>query len=202
MPALMLQLLRRRLESCGHDVSCYSYPSMRLTLDENGERLAAHCARMRAEKLHLVGHSMGGLVALAACRVLPAASVGRIVVAGTPYVDSFSARRLERLPGGRRMLGHCITQWLHGPRHDARQPHEVGVIAGSGGVGFGRIIAPDLPQPNDGVVCVRETAVPGMRDRIVLNVSHTAMLASGEVARQIHAFLDHGRFDRPGAGAA
>ena len=55
-------------------------------------------------------------------------------------------------------------------------------------------MAPDLPRPSDGVVSVAETAVPGMRDHIVLHVSHSGMLVSGAVARQICAFLRDGAF--------
>ena len=55
-------------------------------------------------------------------------------------------------------------------------------------------MAPDLPRPSDGVVSVAETAVPGMRDRIVLHVSHSGMLVSGAVARQVCAFLRDGAF--------
>jgi hypothetical protein len=41
---------------------------------------------------------------------------------------------------------------------------------------------------------VAETDVPGMRDRIVLHVSHSGMLVSRAVARQICAFLRDGAF--------
>jgi hypothetical protein len=60
-------------------------------------------------------------------------------------------------------------------------------------------VAPDLPAPSDGVVSVEETRIAGMRDHIVLDVSHTGMLLSGAVARQICAFLRDGRFARENA---
>ena len=122
--------------------------------------------------------------------------MGRIVVAGTPFTDSFSARRLDSFPGGRWLLGECIGEWLREPCAQGLDRYEIGVIAGDGGIGLGRLFAPDLPQPNDGVVSVSETRVPGMRDHIVLQVSHTEMLASREVASQTCAFLDHGQFRR------
>jgi hypothetical protein len=56
------------------------------------------------------------------------------------------------------------------------------------------MVAPDLPRPSDGAVSVAETAVPGMADRIVLPVSHSGVLISREVARQVCAFLRDGAF--------
>ena len=70
----------------------------------------------------------------------------------------------------------------------------MGIIAGTRGFGLGRLVAPDLPQPNDGVVTLAETLVPGVTARVELDVGHTGMLLSPAVARQCCAFLRHGRF--------
>jgi hypothetical protein len=77
---------------------------------------------------------------------------------------------------------------------------EIGVIAGRMPVGAGRIVAPDLPAPHDGAVSVEETRLPGMRDHIVLNVSHSGMLVSRAAAHQIDAFLRHGAFEKTEVG--
>ena len=69
------------------------------------------------------------------------------------------------------------------------------MIAGTRGVGLGRLVAPDLPQPNDGAVAVSETQLAAARDRLELPVSHTGMLFSRQVSRQVRAFLRYGRFE-------
>ena len=189
-------LMRRRLEHCGYTVHAYSYSSVRLTLSEIAERVGRYCNDLGARKLHLVGHSMGGLVALQTAALVPHEYRGRLVLVGTPYAGSFSGRRLAHLPGGRRLLGCSIAHWLSDECVAIPADYEVGVIAGSRGIGLGRLIAPKLPQPNDGVVSVSETHVPNMRDHIVLPVSHSQMLISREVVRQACAFLKHGVFDR------
>jgi len=51
-----------------------------------------------------------------------------------------------------------------------------------------------LPDPNDGVVAVEETKIPGLHDQIVLNVSHSGMLISASVAKQVCMFLQNGNF--------
>jgi pimeloyl-ACP methyl ester carboxylesterase len=188
--------MQRRLERCGYAVRAYTYPSMRLTLEENAERLCRYCHGLTGGKLHLVGHSMGGLVALGLAQRLPPQCRSRVVLIGSPFGESFAARALQRLPGGRAMLGRSMGQWLAVPHATPFDACELGVIAGNGGMGLGRLIAPGLPKPHDGVVNVEETRVPGMRDHIVLPVSHTQMLLSGEVVRQVCAFLEHGKFDR------
>ncbi len=67
-------------------------------------------------------------------------------------------------------------------------------------IGLGRVVAPDLPRPNDGAVTVAETRLAAACDRIELPVSHTGMLFSRRVARQVGAFLRDGRFEHGVAG--
>jgi pimeloyl-ACP methyl ester carboxylesterase len=172
---------------------------MRCTLQENADRLASYCAALECDTLHLVGHSLGGLVALHAVACDRIAKPGRLVLAGTPFAESFSAQRLSRLPGGHTLLGKCVREWLHAAPRLATSGREIGVIAGDLSFGLGRVIAPDLPAPNDGVVRVEETRVPGMRDHLVLHVSHTAMLFAPSVAHAVCAFLRHGRFGSDGS---
>lgn len=185
--------LRWRIARGGYRAVSYSYPSVRLTLTENAERLAQFCRSLDATKLHFVGHSLGGLVVLRMLECVPDLHAGRIVLTGVPFNDSFAAQRLERLPGGRAALGRSIPEWLAGEKTGCRR-HDIGVIAGSIPIGLGRLVAPDLPKPNDGVVCVAETRLPAMLDHIVLRVNHTGMLLSAEIARQIFAFLRNGAF--------
>jgi hypothetical protein len=190
---IVMMLMRRRVARCGYRTFTYSYPTMRLTLTENAARLAAYCRGLAASRLHFVGHSLGGLLVLRMLECAPDIEPGCIVLAGTPFADTFAGRRLARLPGGKLALGKSLAEWLHGEKR-LRPGCEVGVIAGDLGIGLGRIVAPDMQGPNDGVVRVEETRVPGMRDHVVLNVNHTGMLLSKEVTRRICEFLRHGAF--------
>ena len=193
---LVMAPLRPRLARAGFRALAYSYPTVRLTLTQNAQRLARYCRGLDAPRLDLVGHSLGGLVVLAMLDGAPDVAVGRIVLAGVPFAGSHAARRLSRLPGGRTALGRSLPEWLEGGPRDPAAGREIGVIAGSVPVGMGRFVAPDLPRPNDGAVSVRETRMPGMRDHIVLPVSHSGMLLSAEVCRQVSAFLRDGAFAR------
>jgi hypothetical protein len=72
---------------------------------------------------------------------------------------------------------------------------DVGVIAGSVGLGLGRLLA-DLEDEHDGTVMVEETRLPGAKDHLVVATSHTGLVWSAEVANQTRHFLDHGAFRR------
>lgn len=195
---IAMELMRRRIGRCGYRALAYSYPSMRLTLTENTERLIRYCRGLAAPRVHFVGHSLGGLVVL---RVLESATgfvPGRTVLIGTPFVGSFAAQRLAQLPGGRAALGRSFPEWLESARPMLDGRFEIGVIAGKLPIGLGRLVAPGLPGPSDGVVSVAETRLPAMRDHVVLNVSHSGMVLSRVVAHQICAFLRDGAFTHAG----
>ncbi len=190
---LVMEFLARRIGSEGFATQTWSYPSMRLTLSENAERFAQHCRDAALPRLNIVAHSMGGLVALRMLELAPDIRCERLLMLGSPYADSASARRLRQFPGGDLLLGNSIREWLDGPR-PALCAQALGVIAGTRGLGLGALIGSDLSGPHDGVVAVGETAVPGMTERITVHAGHTEMLFSAEVAWQCCAFLRDGRF--------
>jgi pimeloyl-ACP methyl ester carboxylesterase len=192
---ITMELMRRRVARCGYRALAYSYPSMRLTLAENAERLARFCRDVTAPRLHFVGHSLGGLIILRMLERTPGLPPGRVVLAGAPVAGSLAARRLARLPGGRAALGRSAAEWHESTHPGFDTGREIAVISGSLPLGIGRVVAPDLPAPSDGVVSVSETRLPAMRDHIILNVNHFGMLVSRAVARQICAFLREGAFE-------
>jgi pimeloyl-ACP methyl ester carboxylesterase len=196
MHGMVMAWMARRIEHHGYTVHCYSYPTVRLNLAENASRLAAFCDSLGARPLHLVGHSLGGLLIARMLDEPHQLDIGRVVFLGSPYTGSFAARRFSSVPMGRAAVGASIAEWLRGARPGNLAKFEVGAIAGDLGVGLGVMVVPDLPRPHDGTVCVAETEVPGARDHIVLPVSHTGMVMSMRVVRQVCEFLRRGKFAR------
>jgi pimeloyl-ACP methyl ester carboxylesterase len=196
MHGAVMQWMARRIARAGYEVHCYSYPSVRMSLAENARRLTAFCQTLDARPLHLAGHSLGGLLIARMLDEPHRLAVGRVVLMGTPFVDSFAARRLCRVRIGCVAVGASVGEWLLGARPESLAHYDIGVIAGNRGVGLGVMIAPDLPSPHDGTVSVAETHVPGERDHLVLAVNHTQMVISNEVAHQTCAFLRRGNFLR------
>ncbi|UCG73091.1 MAG: alpha/beta fold hydrolase [Chromatiales bacterium] len=202
MHGLVMEPMRWRLEQQhGYAVHAYSYPSVVEGLDANVDRLLAFLRGIRAPRVHLVGHSMGGVLVLRALARVPDAVQGRVVCLGAPLAGSGAAQALKRLRGGEAMLGKLIREsLLQDPMTTYEGPRDVGVIAGDGGFGIGAMLnaleSDALRPPHDGTVTVDETRLPGIRDHIVLSVTHTWMLVSPEVAEQTVHFIKHGEFRR------
>jgi pimeloyl-ACP methyl ester carboxylesterase len=199
-------LLRRRLAG---ELNCealsFSYSSMGVNLRENAQSLTGFLMRIRADTVHLVGHSMGGLMILEVFErgyafahgpvrgsVLPP---GRIVLLGAPVRGSLAARNLAQLPLGRRILGLTAQEVLL-PQRERNWPgtRELGVIAGNLPVGFGRFMGP-FAAASDGTVLVEETHLSGAKDSLIARTTHSGMVYSPLIARQVASFLRDGRFD-------
>jgi pimeloyl-ACP methyl ester carboxylesterase len=192
-------LLRRRLsKSLKAETPAFSYPSVAADITTNAQTLAAFLSTIDADRLHLVGHSLGGLLIWKLFETDPDVHArlpsGRIVMLGSPLGGSRTARKLGRLPLGPRIMGRSIGEELSELRERRwKSPRELGVIAGSMGVGLGLLLG-RLGGPSDGTVLVEETKLEGATERLVLRVSHTGMLLSGVIAARAAAFLSTGRF--------
>ncbi|MBI3527455.1 MAG: alpha/beta fold hydrolase [Betaproteobacteria bacterium] len=192
MNGLAMLPLARRLERCGFAVTRHGYQSVRRGLRENARRLASVCEKSGAP-LNLVGHSLGGLLIMTMLHNHPQVKAHRVVLVGSPYANSVAAQGMARFAASRGLLGRTLQDWLRQPRPPIPDGVELGAIAGDVSIGLGRLFA-HLPRPNDGVVILDETHVPGAADSIVLHTSHSAMLVSPAVARAACAFLKNGRF--------
>jgi pimeloyl-ACP methyl ester carboxylesterase len=194
---VVMTVLARRIARYGFRVANYSYPSVRLTLSENSERLARFCAPLGGG-LHFVGHSLGAVLISRLLADYARIAANRVVLLAPPFIDTYAGRQLASVAVGRVAMGHSISEWLAVDRPGGLEQFEIGVIAGRASVGLGRVVAPGLASPNDGTISVAETRVPGMRDHIELPVSHSGMVFSRNVAREVCAFLRDGRFSRRG----
>jgi pimeloyl-ACP methyl ester carboxylesterase len=193
--------LRRRLaQDLDADARVFSYPSVAANATTNAQALAKFLTAIRADTLHLVGHSLGGLVILKLfeedaanqARLPP----GRIVLLGSPVRGSRTAQNLARLPFGKKIMGSSVGEELLLSRERRwNRSRDLGVIVGDLGFGLGRLVG-TLEGPSDGTILVEETQLDGAADRVVLRVSHTGMLFSAAVARAAGAFLSTGRFSR------
>jgi pimeloyl-ACP methyl ester carboxylesterase len=193
MTGAVCALLARRLRACGFEALLFSYPSVRIALEQVALRLERFVREHSAGPVHFVGHSLGGLVVLELLARAPELPAGRVVLLGSPSTSSLAAEQLARSRAGRVLAGRALPQWRpeHGMAVSKRV--ETGAIAGTARFGVASLVV-TLPRPNDGAVTVAETQLPGLQDHLVLHVTHSGLLVSARVAREVCAFLAHGRF--------
>lgn len=196
MHAATMAVLGARLSRSGFAFHDFGYRSVTAPLAANAAALAAFIDGVPGSTVHLVCHSLGGVIACAMLEGRVPSRLHRIVCLGSPLRGSGAAARLARWPGGRRLIGKCLCELQdRGGLAAWRAGVEVGSIAGSLPLGFGRLFG-RFAEPNDGTVAVAETVIEGLADHIVLPVSHMALLWSSAVAAQTEHFLRHGRFAR------
>jgi pimeloyl-ACP methyl ester carboxylesterase len=191
--------LRRRLaQDLAAETLAFSYPSVVANATANAQALKEFLAGIRADTLHLVGHSLGGVVILKLFEDAAAAQLpeGRVVLLGSPLRGSRVAESLARMPFGKKIMGRSVGEELLVPRERQwNRTRDLGVIAGDLGIGLGRLIGTH-GVPSDGTILVEETQLDGAADHVVLRVSHSGMLFSAAVARAAGVFLSTGRFAR------
>lgn len=187
-----MALMARRLRSRGHAVEVFSYPTRNRCLDGHADALHGFLRGIKTDQLHLVGHSLGGLVILNLLRRYDDLPPGRVVLMGTPVKGSRVVRRLEKLPGQKLLFGKARENLLQGYDHTPRT-HETGMIRGTRALGLGQVTG-GQGEPNDGSVAVSETELDGLKDAVEMDVSHTEMLISAGVVEQVEYFLLHGEF--------
>ncbi|MBL8841745.1 MAG: alpha/beta fold hydrolase [Planctomycetes bacterium] len=178
--------LARSLERDGFATCRFGYPSVRGSLDGHARAFAAELARLEATaggaRLHVVGHSMGNVVARAALALARPATLGRVVMLVPPNRGSPVARWLAPLLGGllpalRELSDHADSR--------VRQ------LAALPGVEVG-IIAARL----DHLVPEASTHLVGECDHVRLLSTHTGVLRDRAVHAHVVAFLRDGRFPR------
>lgn len=186
MNGLELRWLGCRLERCGFRVRYFRYRTWSGSLAGTVQELRRFAGRQGGGVLHLLGHSLGGIVIAQMLAEGDLANQGRIVLLGSPQQGSGAASVLERYRAGRFILGPLACEGLVRRRPAGLPGRELLVVAGTLSFGFGRFLG--VAVPNDGTVAVVETQVPGAR-QILVRASHMGMLFSKTVADAVSGFL-------------
>ncbi|MBC7983898.1 MAG: alpha/beta fold hydrolase [Candidatus Obscuribacterales bacterium] len=200
MTGLELGVLQHRLRTDhGFEASIFSYPSITGTMAEHVASLRSYAEAQKCERLHFVGHSLGGIVTLKLLVSTDNLPPGRVVCLASPMQGSCAVNGFARWPFARAALGAAICDEVltSKPRQwDGRR--DVGIIAGSLSIGLGRLFA-DFQEPSDGTLLVSETKLEGAKDHIIMPVSHTGIVFSAEATAQIAKFLRDGKFSKESA---
>ena len=146
-------------------------------------------------EIHIVSHSMGGIVTRVLLDQYPLPNFKRIVMLAPPnqgseVADFFRNSRLYQYfygPSGQQLSTHYAKE---SPFPLIK--HELGIIAGS------LCIEPLsyflLPKKNDGMVTIESTKLFEMTDHLILPVTHSFLMFNKKVIKQIIIFLEAGKF--------
>jgi pimeloyl-ACP methyl ester carboxylesterase len=183
----------------GFDVRTFSYPTMHGEVAAVCAALAEFAAQAGGGRVHLVGHSLGGVMVYRTLTECAAGLDGNAVLLGAPLNGSKAARGVSRWPMLRPLLGPHVLRELVEPRSRSWSgDRALGAIAGTLRMGTGQFFA-HFDEDSDGTVAVSETRIPGLTDHLVLPHSHFGMLLAADVAAQVACFLRTGAFQRPSA---
>ena len=196
MTGLELGVLRRRARACGFETYQFRCHTLLRSPKENAARLDEFIKGIDADVVHLVAHSLGGLVVVHLFDLHPMQRPGRVVLLGTPLRGSRLAHRLARWFFTRPLLGRSIHRGLLGDAPRWKGMRELGMIAGTRGVGVGMLLFGGLDRPNDGTVAVSETRSPEINAHVTVPYSHFGMLFARPVAGLVCNFLTQGVFGR------
>ena len=189
-------LLRRRLRGVGYQVRQFRYRSMLKGLDENARRLRVFLGQTDGDTLHVIGHSMGGVLIRQVFEQDPDPRPGRLIAIGSPLVDCWVGRRFEQIHPwlGRLLIGRTVADAIARPSDPIwRGARDFGVLAGTFAIGVGTIF-PSHPRPSDGVILLEETRLQGLRDHVTFRLNHFGMLFSRRCTAEIARFLATGAF--------
>lgn len=183
--------LRHHLLSQGYDVHLFGYSTARQSLDEISRAFLAFVQqRAPGRSYHLIGHSLGNIIARNAFRFGYPDGLGRMVMLAPPNRPAKLAGELRHNPLFRRLTGDCGRK-LGDPTFYAElpvPPVPFGVIAG----GRGQRLTFD--EPNDGIVAVEATKLSGMADWLLVPNIHSFIMNARVTREQCVHFIEHGRF--------
>lgn len=191
------------LVGAGYSVVNVDYDSTGKTLfamaDEDLQPGVEQCEALVSGPVHLVTHSMGGIVARVYLQNRELPRGGRVVMLSPPNQGSLLVTRFSDYPLAETVLGPAALELKQPPEGSLGRLQaltvDVGVIAGASNAGWTSWLpGGELPEPHDGTVTVASTLLPEMRDFRTVVANHVSIRHSEEAFELIQRFLEQGDF--------
>jgi len=185
--------LAKQLRKRGFDASTISYRSLKKSPAENARKVHELIKNLPNPVVHLVGHSLGGIVILHLLDQYDDIPDGRVVLMGSPVRGSAFAKQLAGNRWSRLLLGRSTEDGVLGGAPVYQDERELGIIRGTVRLGAAALVRKP-GETNDGVVSESETMINGANDYVDLPLSHSMLIFSRRSAELIKHFLNNGRF--------
>ena len=197
-----MRKVEKELADAGYTVWNQSYPSTKKSIEvlaaEHISKGLQFCRSARAEKIHFVTHSLGGILVRYYLQDNAIANLDKIIMLSPPNSGSEIADSLKDLK---------LYQWMMGPAGQQlgttadslpntldRIDATVGVITGNST--SDPWFSPFIPGEDDGKVSVKSARLEEMTDFLVVEAGHTFIMSNRSVLEQIRHFLKKGTFKR------
>ncbi len=196
-----MKRLEKSLSAQGYVVHNIGYPSRQSTAEILVEKHIGpafeSCRAQGAERIHVVAHSLGGILLRLYARDHKISDLGRVVMLGPPNQGSEIVDKLGHL---------SLYRWINGPvgsqlgtKGEAALAStlgpvdfELGIIAGSRSINV--ILSRFIAGRDDGKVSVENTRVEGAQDHTVIRCSHPYLMSSRQSIDLVRRFLATGSF--------
>jgi len=197
MNGLQLKVLESRVARYGYLTATFNYRSVVLTPKQNARRLQRYIGKIRAQRIHVVAHSLGGLVLKHLMHSYMDKRIDRVIMVGTPLSGSDVAREFGKNEVTQKViLGNSVNGGLLGGAPAWPEGRPLAMIAGDRGLGLGMLLNKPGSLVGDGTVFLHETHSDEVSHHHVVPESHSGMLFSPEVAKAIVSYLEFGDFEQ------
>ncbi|TGE32093.1 alpha/beta fold hydrolase [Desulfosporosinus sp. Sb-LF] len=192
--------LKSNLTDLGYYCVTINLPTRFGTLDDCNKVLQSELVKVlssmaKQQQIHLVGHSMGGLIIRNYLAKHSFPNLGRCVLIATPNSGSKLADLAHKIfpPVAKvfKPISELKTNGTQIPKPVNIPCPEIGVIAGNK---CNLLLGILLPNENDGRVEVDSTKLEGMKDFIVKRFGHMEIHHKFDIAILIDNFLQNGTF--------
>jgi len=193
--------LEEHLNGTGYRTLNIGYPS---TSEAVGSIAANHLTKMvkkcqeeGAEKIHMVTHSLGGIIVRQYLQNNHLPDGSRIVMLSPPNKGSELADTFHDL---------FIYEWINGPAGQELKTEasslpntlkpveaEIGVITGDSTLN--PLYSSLIPGLDDGKVSIESAKLAEMKDFLIVDSSHSFIMNHPEVLEQVVYFIKNGEFD-------
>lgn len=196
----IMYLLSKRIANAGFEVYNITYPYKSHTIQEIADFLNDKLIELGVDKkdrINIVGHSMGGLVARAYINRYKPQNLHRVVMIATPNHGSELADAMKNWWIYRLKFGNKSGQQLSTDQRElsddlGKVNYDLGIVAGVTWVN--PVFSAILPGDDDGLVSVESTKLDGMNEHIIIDFAHTLGIMYKTVSKQVISYLKYGRF--------
>lgn len=194
MNPLEMRYLGKQLEQSGFNVHYVFYQSVLKTSAQNAQAIHKKIQKLNLPDLHIVAHSLGGIITMHLFDQFKDIPKGRVVMLGSPVNGSWIAQKVQGWPVVSPLLARSMPSALSGENIPAWDKNrQWGMIAGTKNSGLG-VFAGGLPDEGDGTVMIEETKHPKQLEHVTVHTSHTGLLFSKKAANLTAKFLKNGSF--------